>query len=72
MSRDECAPYSAEESHAEQAATNQKAMDVLFMVGNRYDIRLDHMRLLCDVAGVSFDDLCKYAGKPVTCKTGIF
>ena len=70
MSYDEAlcdAPYDTGESCAEQAAARQKALDVLWVVGNTYDIRIDHMRELCDVACVSFDEFCKYSGKPATC-----
>ncbi len=75
MSYDEAfyeAPCDTTESDGERAAEHQKALDALWLVGNTYDIRLHHMQLLCDVAGISFDELCKYSGKPVTCKTDIF
>lgn len=70
MSYDEAlcdAPYDTAEGDAEQAAHHQKALDVLWLVGNQYDIRIDHMRQLCDVAGISFPEFCKYTGKPATC-----
>lgn len=54
------------ESDGERAADHQKTLDVLWTVGNTYDISLDHMQLLCDVAGISFEELCKYSGKPAT------
>lgn len=66
------APYDTAESDAEQAAHHQHSMDVLYLVGNQYDLRIDHMKLLCDVSGISFEEFCKYSGKPVTCKTDIF
>lgn len=50
------------ESDAEQAAHHQHALDVLYLIGNQYDVRLDHMRNLCDVAGISFEEFCKYSG----------
>ena len=62
------APYDTAESIAEQAAHHQHALDVLWLVGNTYDIRLDHMALLCDVSGISFDEMCKYAGGK-SCRT---
>ena len=43
--------YDTAEGDAEQAAHHQKTLDVLWVVGNTYDIRIDHMRQLCDVAG---------------------
>lgn len=55
-------PYSTAESDAEQAAHHQKTLDVLWLVGNQYDVRIDHMRNLCDVAGISFEEFCKYTG----------
>ena len=57
------APYDTSESDAEQAAHHQHALDVLWLVGNQYDVRLDHMRNLCEVAGISFEELCRYKGK---------
>lgn len=69
MSYDEAfcdAPYDTAESCAEQSAAHQKALDVLWLVGNQYDVRIDHMRQLCDVAGISFEEFCKYTGKPAT------
>lgn len=60
------------ESDAEMAAHHQHALDVLYAIGNQYDVRLDHMQELCNVSGISFAELCKYSGKPVTCKTDIF
>ncbi len=56
------APYDTAEGDAEQAAHHQKTLDVLWVVGNTYDIRIDHMRQLCDVAGISFPEFCKYTG----------
>lgn len=61
------APYDTSESGAEQAAHHQRNMDVLWLVGNQYDVRIDHMKLLCDAAGISFEEFCKYTGKPATC-----
>ena len=69
MSYDECmaeAPYDTDESCAEQAAHHQHALDVLWLIGNQYDVRVDHMRELCNVACVSFEEFCKYSGKPAT------
>ena len=54
--------YDTAESDAEQAAHHQKTLDVLWLVGNQYDVRIDHMRNLCDVAGISFEEFCKYTG----------
>ena len=62
-----CTPFDTSEGDAQQAAHHQKALDVLWLVGNQYDIRIDHMRQLCDVAGISFPEFCKYTGKPATC-----
>ena len=65
MSYDEAlcdAPYDTAEGDAEQAAHHQKTLDVLWLVGNQYDVRIDHMRQLCDVAGISFPEFCKYTG----------
>ena len=65
MSYDEAfcdAPFDTSEGDAEQAAHHQKTLDVLWLVGNTYDIRIDHMRQLCDVAGISFPEFCKYTG----------
>lgn len=56
------APFDTSEGDAEQAAHHQKTLDVLWVVGNTYDIRIDHMRQLCDVAGISFPEFCKYTG----------
>ena len=56
------------ESDGERAADHQKALDVLWLVGNTYDIRLDHVQLLCDVAGISFEEMCKYSGGK-SCRT---
>ena len=56
------------ESDGERAADHQKTLDVLWHVGNTYDIRLDHMQLLCDVAGISFEEMCKYTGGK-SCRT---
>lgn len=53
---------STAERDGERAADNQKTLDVLWLVGNHYDIRLDHMRLLCDVSGISFEEFCRYTG----------
>ena len=66
MIRDEAfcdAPYDTAESCAEQSAAHQKALDVLYLIGHAYDVRVDHMRELCSVAGVSFDEFCKYIGE---------
>ena len=54
--------YDTAESDGERAADHQKALDVLYLVGNHYDMRLDHVQLLCDVAGISFEEMCKYTG----------
>jgi len=56
------APYNTDESCAEQAAHHQRNLDVLWLVGNQYDVRLDHMKLLCDSVGISFEEFCKYTG----------
>ncbi len=56
------APFDTSEGDAEQAAHHQKTLDVLWLVGNTYDIRIDHMLQLCDVAGISFPEFCKYTG----------
>ena len=69
MSYDECMadePYDTAESCAEQSAAHQKTMDVLYMIGHAYDVRIDHMRELCNVACISFEEFCKYQGKPAT------
>ena len=58
--------YDTAEGDAEQAAHHQKTLDVLWVVVNQYDVRIDHMRQLCDVAGISFEEFCKYTGKPAT------
>ena len=55
--------YDTAESDGERAADHQKTLDVLWLVGNTYDVRLDHMRNLCEVAGISFEELCRYKGK---------
>lgn len=55
--------YDTAESDGERAADHQKTLDVLWLVGNTYDIRLDHMSLLCDVAGISFEEFCRYTGE---------
>ena len=55
--------YDTAESDGERAADHQKTLDVLWLVGNTYDIRLDHMQELCNVAGISFAELCLYKGK---------
>mgnify|MGYP006912538389 CR=1 FL=1 len=63
MSYDEAfcdAPYDTAEGDAEQAAHHQRSLDVLYLIGNQYDVRIDHMRNLCDVAGISFEEFCKY------------
>ena len=65
MSYDEAlcdAPYDTSEGDAEQAAHHQKTLDVLWLVGNQYDVRIDHMKLLCDLSGISFEEFCKYTG----------
>lgn len=54
--------YDTSESDAEQAAHHQRTLDVLWLVGNQYDVRIDHMKLLCDAAGISFEEFCKYTG----------
>jgi len=54
--------YDTSEGDAEQAVHRQKTLDVLWLVGNQYDVRIDHMRNLCDVAGISFEEFCKYTG----------
>lgn len=56
------------ESDGERAADHQKTLDVLYLVGNHYDMRLDHVQLLCDVAGIGFEEMCKYAGGK-SCRT---
>lgn len=66
MSNDEAfcdAPYDTAESDAEQSAHHQKTLDVLYLIGHAYDVRVDHMRKLCNVACVSFDEFCKYEGR---------
>lgn len=69
MSYDEAfCEYDTAESDGERAADHQKALDVLWLVGNTYDIRLDHMAILCDVAGISFEEMCKYTGGK-SCRT---
>lgn len=55
-------PYDTAEGDAEQSAHHQKTLDVLYLVGNQYDVRIDHMKLLCDVACISFEEFCKYTG----------
>jgi hypothetical protein len=57
------APYDTAEGDAEQAAHHQKTLDVLYLIGHAYDVRVDHMRELCSVAGVSFDEFCRYEGR---------
>lgn len=54
--------YDTSEGDAEQAAHHQKTLDVLWLVGNQYDVRIDHMKLLCDVYGISFEEFVKYTG----------
>lgn len=51
-----------EESLAEYAAYRQTALDILFAHGNQYMVSDKHMRLLCDLASINFDDLRKYSG----------
>ena len=64
MSYDEAfCEYDTAESDGERAADHQKTLDVLWHVGNTYDIRLDHMALLCDVA-------CLLVMEPVTFNSG--
>ena len=66
MSYDEAfcdAPYDTAESDAERSAAHQKALDVLYLIGHAYDVRVDHMRELCGVACVSFEEFCKYDGR---------
>lgn len=58
-----CTPFDTSEGDAEQAAHHQKALDVLYLIGNAYDVRVDHMRELCDVACVSFEEFCRYEGR---------
>lgn len=60
------------ESQHEVTAYQQQAMDLLYTLGCQYDISEKHMRELCELALVPYDDLLKYSGKPVTCKTDIF
>ena len=60
--------YDTAESDGERAADHQKTLDVLYLVGNHYDMRLDHIQLLCDVAGIGFEEMCKYAGGK-SCRT---
>jgi len=55
-------PYDTSEGDAEQAAHHQRTLDVLYMLGNQYDVRIDHMRELCNVAGISFEEFQKYSG----------
>lgn len=65
MSYDEAfvdASYDTNKSIAEQAAHHQRSLDVLYLVGNQYDLRIDHMKLLCDSVGISFEEFCKYTG----------
>ena len=57
------APYDTSESDAEQAAHHQLQLDVLWFMGNQYNMRLDHMRELCETFGVSFAEICKHTGK---------
>ena len=56
------APYNTDESCAEIAAHHQHALDVLYLIGNQYNVRLDHMREICNVAGISFEEFCRYTG----------
>ena len=55
--------YDTAESDGERAADHQKTLDVLWLVGNTYDMRSDHVKLLCDVSGISFDEFCRYTGE---------
>ena len=67
MSYYECAidaPYDSAEGDAEQAAHHQHTLDVLYLIGHAYDVRVDHMRELCNVACVSFEEFRRYTGKP--------
>lgn len=55
--------YDTAESDGERAAYHQKTLDVLYLVGNQYDMRPDHVQLLCDVSGISFEEFCRYTGE---------
>lgn len=70
MSHDEgmefLACYDTSEGDAEQAAHHQKQLDGAYLLANQYDMRLDHARLLCEMIGISFEEFCKYTGKPAT------
>lgn len=61
-----------EESLAEYAVYQQTALDILFAHANEYMVSDERMRQLCELASINFDDLQKYLGKPVTCKTDNF
>lgn len=66
MSYDECvidAPYDTAEGDAEQAAHHQRSLDVLYTIGNQYNISFKDMYELCNVAGISFAELQTYRGK---------
>ena len=54
--------YDTAEGDAEQAAHHQKQFDGAWLLANQYDMRIDHARLLCDMAGISFEEFCKYNG----------
>jgi hypothetical protein len=57
------APHDTAEGDAEQAAHHQRSLDVLYTLGNQYMVSDAHMQELCNVAGISFEELCKYKGK---------
>jgi len=59
--------YDAAESDAEQAASHQMALDVLYRVGCQYNVKDDDMVTLCQLANVNFNELQSYSGSPVTC-----
>ena len=58
-------PFDTAESQDEAAAQHQMALDVLYRVGCQYNVAMQDMVTLCQLANINFNELQSYSGSPV-------
>lgn len=59
--------YDTAESQDEAGAAHQMALDVLYRVGCQYNVAMQDMVTLCQLASIDFKELQKYSGTPAAC-----
>ena len=63
MHTDQVEEFSSLDQFAESdSAYKQHALDLFYMLGCQYAISNEHMKELCSLACINYDDLLKYAG----------